>query len=153
MSKAKPILTMRRAQPFEQTLVRGIVQTVVDETYGGQWAPAPLPIDDEDWSLAWLGLVGETIAGIALTQRDWVGDLWVLKDCRGLGVGSMLLARSETEIAERGYPEAKLCVVSTNTKALPFYAARGWVVMAERPHQRDPITMVVMSKALGPPAD
>jgi hypothetical protein len=34
-----------------------VVQTVVDEIYGGLWAQPPLPIDEEDWSVALAAIV------------------------------------------------------------------------------------------------
>jgi GNAT superfamily N-acetyltransferase len=148
MTHPKPILAIRRPHLSEHSLVRSVVQTVVDETYSGQWAPAPLQIDEEDWSLAWLGVVDEEVGGMVLTHRDWVSDLWVLKEFRCLGVGTMLLTRSETEIAERGYSSARLRFVRTNTKAKDFYATRGWVVQKEYPHERDPVTMIEMAKVL-----
>ena len=48
---------LRRPAMHEHDAVRQLVQTVVDETYGGLWAPAPLPISEEDWRLAWVAVV------------------------------------------------------------------------------------------------
>jgi GNAT superfamily N-acetyltransferase len=141
-------IAIRRPLPPEHASVRSIVQTVVDEIYGGLWAPPPLQIDEEDWSLAWIGVHGAAIAGMALTHREWLSDLWVLKEFRGIGVGCMLLARAEAEIAERGNSSARLRVVQSNAKALAFYAARGWAVKKAFPHERLPVSMVEMEKAL-----
>jgi hypothetical protein len=54
--------------------VRDLVQTVVDEIYGGFWTDPPVPIGDQDWSLAWVAVCRETIAGVALTQ-DGTGSV------------------------------------------------------------------------------
>jgi GNAT superfamily N-acetyltransferase len=124
------------------------VQTVVDETYGGIWASPPLKIDEEDWSLAWVAVAGREIAGMALTHQEWVSDLWVLQPFRGIGGGALLLAQSETEIAERRYASARLRLVRLNTKAQVFYARRGWLVQREFSHERLPITMIEMAKFL-----
>jgi len=126
------------------------VQTVVNETYGGLWAPPPLHIDEEDWSLAWIGVLHATITGMALTHREWLSDLWVLREFRGIGIGSLLLARAEAEIAESGNPCARLRVVQSNTTAQAFYAAHGWAAKREFPHERLPIVMIEMEKVLHP---
>jgi hypothetical protein len=34
--------------------VRAVVQTVVDEIYGGLWAPPPLPVEEENWHSSWV---------------------------------------------------------------------------------------------------
>jgi GNAT superfamily N-acetyltransferase len=124
------------------------VQNVADETYGGQWAQPPLPIDEEDWSLAWVAAANSEIVGVVLTAEDWVSDLWVLRSFRGSGVGTALLGHAEAEIADRGYRHAKLRVVRSNTNAAMFYQKRGWQVDGVIPHEHLPITMVVMTKPL-----
>ena len=141
-------LIVRRPQSSEHSLVRSIVQTVVDETYGGLWASPPLRIDEEDWSLAWIAVVGAEIAGMALTHRDWVSDLWVLNRFRGSGVGTRLLACAETEIGERGHQSAKLRLVQKNTRALAFYLKRGWKTQREFPHEQLPVTMIELAKPI-----
>ena len=144
----KPQAIVRRALPHENAVVRNLVQTVVDEIYGGQWAPPPLQIDEEDWTLAWVAVVGADVAGMTLTLGEWLSDLWVLRPFRDTGVGTMLLARAEAEIADRGYVSASLRLVRANTSAQRFYARRGWVVQREFPHERLPIAMIEMARDL-----
>ncbi len=124
------------------------MQAVVDEMYGGLWAQPPLTIDEEDWSLAWIVAVDLEVVGMVLTAEDWVSDLWVLRSFRGAGVGTTLLGRAETEIADREYRHAKLRLVQSNTKARKFYESRGWHVDGETPHEHLPVTMVLMTKPL-----
>jgi len=137
---------IRRPMPGEQDSVRSLVQTVVDETYGGLWAPAPLPIDDEDWSLAWVAIVDPGIAGMVLTTGEWISDLWVLREHRGRGIGERLLAQGEAEIAGRGHVTCRLRVVKSNTNAIGFYLRRGWRVERKFPNERLPVTMLEMAK-------
>jgi GNAT superfamily N-acetyltransferase len=149
----KPVgsrFSIRRPQPSEGDAVRGIVQAVVDETYGGLWAPPPLKIDEEDWSLAWVALIGPELAGMALTLGEWVSDLWVLAPFRRIGVGAALLDRAEAEIGDRGVRTARLRLVRNNTTARAFYSGRGWTVQREFPHERLPIAMLEMAKDLRP---
>jgi GNAT superfamily N-acetyltransferase len=143
-------IAVRRPSSSEHTLVRGVVQTVVDETYGGVWAAPPLQIDEEDWSLAWLADIGGGVAGMALTLEEWVSDLWVLKPFRGRGIGTALLTRAEAEIAGRGHPVARLRVVGLNTQAQAFYAGHGWQIERRFPHEHLPVAMVEMAKEVRP---
>jgi GNAT superfamily N-acetyltransferase len=124
------------------------VQAVVDETYGGLWAEPPLGIDEEDWSLAWIAVAGKEIAGMTLTDREWVSDLWVLHPFRGLGAGTALLATGEAEIAGRGHAVARLRLVQSNANARVFYGNRGWRALREFPHEHLPVTMIEMAKHL-----
>ena len=130
--------------------MRAVVQTVVDETYGGIWAAPPLQIDEEDWSQAWIADLGGEPAGMVLTIGEWVSDLWVLRAYRNRGIGAALLDRAEAEIAERGHLVARLRLVRLNTKAEAFYLGRGWQRQREFPHERLPIVMIEMAKGLRP---
>lgn len=138
---------LRKAQASEQGAVQELVQGVVDETYGGLWAQPPLQIDVEDWSRGWVAVVAGAIAGVMLTHEEWISDLWVLPSFRSVGIGGLLLARAESEIAER-YPVGRLRVVSLNAKAQAFYKARGWTGLREFAHENLPITMIEMTKTL-----
>jgi ribosomal protein S18 acetylase RimI-like enzyme len=139
--------------PDEKDSVRTLVQTVVDEIYGGIWAPPPLPIDNEDWSLAWIATseIGIQILGMVLTHEEWISDLWVLAEYRGRGVGRTLLVKGESEIAARGHKTFRLRVVKSNTTtAINFYRRQGWRVEWEFPHERLPTTMLEMIKPTTP---
>src|ERR1017187_1456067 len=80
-------MEIRRPAPNECDSVRALVQTVGDEVYGGTWASPPLPIDEEDWSRAWLAVSASKIVGMVLTHEEWVSDLWGLREHRNRGVG------------------------------------------------------------------
>jgi len=60
---------IRRPKADELDSVRAVVQTVVDEIYGGLWAQPPLAIDEEDWSVALAAIVDKCIVGIVLTHE------------------------------------------------------------------------------------
>lgn len=140
---------IRHSKLVEVATVRDLVQTVVDEIYGGLWTDPPVPIGDQDWALAWVAVCRETIAGVTLTQDDWIDDLWVHRRYRGAGVGQLLLSRAELEIAERGFLTAKLRLVSSNRNAIRFYERSGWSVQRLFPHERFPLEMAEMRKTLG----
>jgi ribosomal protein S18 acetylase RimI-like enzyme len=138
---------IRRPNPQEHSSVRAVVQTVVDEIYGGLWAPPPLPIDEEDWRLAWVAIVETKIVGIVLTHEECISDLWVLRESRGRRIGRQLLAQGEAEIAGRGHRTFRLRVVKSNTTAVNFYQREGWRVERQFPHERLPVTMLEMIKS------
>jgi ribosomal protein S18 acetylase RimI-like enzyme len=139
---------IRRPVPSEHAAVRALVQTVVDEVYGGLWASPPLHIDEEDWSLAWVADSEFKIVGMVLTNDEWVSDLWVVRERRNEGIGRQLLSRGEVEIAARGHFTGRLRVVKSNVRAVSFYDRLGWRVAREFPHETLPIGMLEMSKFL-----
>jgi ribosomal protein S18 acetylase RimI-like enzyme len=139
---------IRRAKAGEGDCVRSVVQTVVDEIYGDLWAPAPLLIDEEDWSAAWVAIVDTRIAGMVLTNDEWISDLWVLREFRGQGVGKRLLAQGEAEIVGRGYETLNLRVVKLNAFAVSFYHRNGWRIEREFPNEKLPVTMLGMTKSM-----
>jgi ribosomal protein S18 acetylase RimI-like enzyme len=112
------------------------------------WAPPPLPIDEEDWSRAWLAVSASKIAGMVLTHEEWVSDLWVLREHRNRGIGRQLLFHGEAEIAGRGQFTARLRVVKSNVRAVSFYKRFGWNVEREFIHETLPTCMLEMSKRL-----
>jgi ribosomal protein S18 acetylase RimI-like enzyme len=140
-------LLIRKPETHEFDTVRMVVQTVLDETYGGLWAAVPLPIEDEDWSRAMVAIVEMRIVGMVLTREDWIGDLWVLREHRGCGVGRRLLASGESEITGRGFGTFRLRVVKSNTAAVSFYLRNGWRVNREFRHETLPVTMLEMNKS------
>jgi ribosomal protein S18 acetylase RimI-like enzyme len=141
-------MVIRRPAPSEHDAVRALVQTVVDEVYGGVWASPPLHIDEEDWWLAWVALSEFKMVGMVLTNEQWVSDLWVVREFRNEGIGRQLLSHGELEIAARGHLTARLRVVKSNVRAVSFYARLGWSVAREFPHEMLPIAMLEMSKVL-----
>ncbi len=143
-------LLLRRPEPSENDAIQSLVRAVVDEIYGALWAETPPRLDPQDWSQAWIALCGEEIVGVALTSNDGIDDLWIRRAHRGRGVGRRLLAAAEQEIISRGFPVARLRVVSSNATALSFYGRSGWQPVREFPHESLPVRVVEMTKRLQP---
>jgi len=139
---------IRRPQPVEHDSVRAVVQTVVDEIYGGLWAPPPLPVDEENWHSSWVAIQDAKIIGVVRTSGEWLDDLWVLRESRGHGVGKRLLAQGEAEIIARGHTTLHLRVVQSNAAAIEFYRRHGWRIARAFQHERFPITMLEMFKPI-----
>jgi ribosomal protein S18 acetylase RimI-like enzyme len=141
-------MELRHPATDETEAVEALVQTVVDEIYGGLWTSPPIPIGPTDWSPGWVAIGQRKIIGVALTGGERVEDLWIAANARGVGVGSALLSRCETEIREWGFCRARLRVASSNKKAISFYEAQGWLPEREYPHEKLPVTMTDMRKDL-----
>jgi ribosomal protein S18 acetylase RimI-like enzyme len=139
---------IRRSQPEESASVRTVVQTVVDDVYGGLWAPAPLPVNEENWHSSWVAVRNAKIIGVVRTSEEWLDDLWVLRENRGCGIGRRLLAQGETEIIDRGYETLHLRVAQSNAPAIEFYRRHGWRIARAFPHERFPVTMLEMFKTI-----
>ncbi len=125
-----------------------MVQTVVDEIYGGLCAPPPFPVDEESWNLSWIAVLDTKIIGMVLTGGEWLSDLWVLRESRGCGVGQRLLAQGEAEIVARGHRTLRLRVVQSNAAAIKFYHRHGWRIAREFPHEKIPVIMLEMFKSV-----
>jgi ribosomal protein S18 acetylase RimI-like enzyme len=138
---------IRRPQPEELNSVRALVQTVVDEIYGGIWTAPPLPVEKEGWEQSWIAGKDEKIVGVVLTDEEWLDDLWVLREARGRGIGQRLLAQAESEIVARGHETLRLRVVQSNAAAIRFYRRHGWQIARAFPHEKFPITMLEMFKS------
>jgi ribosomal protein S18 acetylase RimI-like enzyme len=141
-------VSIRRPLSQELESVRALVQTVVDEVYGGIWAPPPLPVDEQGWELSWIAVVDQKIVGVVLTSDEWLDDLWVLRQTRGYGIGQRLLAQAEAEIVARGHETLRLRVVQSNAPAIGFYCRHDWQIARTLPHEKVPITMLEMFKSV-----
>jgi GNAT superfamily N-acetyltransferase len=141
---------IRRPTSAECSDVQALVQTIVDEVYGGLWAQPPLQFGQEDWSDSWIAMGSDRPIGVVLTRGEWVEDLWASAGRNGQGVGNHLLARAENEIANRGIRAARLRVLSLNSNTICFYQRRGWHVCGEQPHERFRVLVTEMKKPLSP---
>lgn len=140
-------IVIRRAEPSENDAVHALVQTIADETFAYLFAPSQVPIGEANWLSAWLAISGEEIVGVAMTQDEWVSDLWVRCDRHGTGIGGKLLAQAEREICGRGYHTLRLRVVKSNTRAVEFYQSHGWSVHREFPHEKFGHAMFELTKS------
>lgn len=142
-------VVIRKPQPHEYDAVRVLIETVANETFRDLFAPNPVPLEfnDEDWLRAWVAVADAKILGVTITNQEWVSDLWVLREHRRLGIGSRLLAKSESEIAGRGHQTCRLRVVKSNTVAVQFYLSKGWRIAHEFAHDKYHHPMLEMAKS------
>ena len=141
-------MQIRRIKPAECLEAHRFVQMVVDETYAYIWRKGAPPIDATDWSPAWVADNGSSIIALLLTGHEWIEDLWIEANFRRKGLGAALLSKGEREIAERGFPLARLRVVASNEAAIAFYRQQGWTEVRRYQHSRLPIEMIDFNKQL-----
>jgi GNAT superfamily N-acetyltransferase len=58
---------------------------------------------------------------------DEIEQVYVAAEHRGCGVAQLLLAAAEHQVADNGFAEAWLAVVTSNARARAFYARAGWI--------------------------
>ena len=66
------------------------------------------------------------LLGVLIVKGDELQQLMVSGAARGRGVGGLLLAEAERQVAAAGHAEVWLAVVPGNTTARRFYEGRGW---------------------------
>lgn len=89
------------------------------------------------------GLIGETARGFLCVEM-----LWVAPHARGVGLGSTLLRRAETEAARRGCRHAWLDTYSF--QARPFYERHGYRAFGELAGYAHGASRFFMTKRLDP---
>ena len=143
-------MLIRRPRPDELPAITAMVRSVVAESFP-EGSPSELErIGAEDWSPSWVALADSgLIAGVTLITEEWIDDLWVGRAYRSHGVGALLLAHAEQQIATLGHTAARLRVVAANAAARKFYTRYGWTVAREFEHERLGLPMVELEKALG----
>jgi [ribosomal protein S18]-alanine N-acetyltransferase len=78
------------------------------------------------WRSMTVAEAGGIVLGLVQPMNDEINGLWVDPAAQGRGIGSMLLAHGEAEIAAAGYWRAWLSCSGFNPKALHFYRTRGY---------------------------
>jgi GNAT superfamily N-acetyltransferase len=142
-------LVVRSAAEADVAGIEQLVSDVVSEAYGDLF-PGGAPPPSGHWECGLVAELGGRIVGVVVADDDWVEDLWVARGHRERGIGSVLLAAAERQIAERGHGEARLRVVAANARARGFYGARGWADSVAHPHETFGFAMLEMRKTLAP---
>lgn len=77
-----------------------------------------------------LALDGDRIVGyinpVVDNQQGWIGGIGILREYRGLGIGTMLMGEAEQELRAKGVREVSLEVIDGNTRAEELYRRLGY---------------------------
>jgi GNAT superfamily N-acetyltransferase len=82
---------------------------------------------------------GAELLGVLIVKDDELMQLMVAAAARGRGVGGLLLAEAERQVATAGHGEVWLAVVPGNSSARLFYESHGWVDRGEETY--DAVTL------------
>ncbi|HJZ92636.1 MAG TPA: GNAT family N-acetyltransferase [Gemmataceae bacterium] len=104
---------------FADSAPAEFVREWLDRDFERDWYP-------KHWPSMTVAEAGGVILGLVQPMNDEINGLWVDPVAQGRGVGTVLLAQGEAEIAAAGYGRAWLSCSGFNPKALRFYAARGY---------------------------
>lgn len=88
-----------------------------------------LAVDD---GLFWVAADGDAVVGSIMAgydgHRGWLYSLAVLPDCRGGGLGSVLVKTAEVALADRGCVKINLQIIESNAAVKAFYESLGYTV-------------------------
>jgi [ribosomal protein S18]-alanine N-acetyltransferase len=93
-------------------------------------------------------------AGLGACEHadDTISDIWVAPAFEGRGAASALVKALETQIADRGYTEARIHVAAANERALRLYQHLGYRVLWKKvvfdPILETDLEKIGLSKAL-----
>ncbi len=76
------------------------------------------------------------LLGVLIVKEDELQQLMVTAAARGRGVGGLLLAEAERQVAAAGHDEIWLAVVPGNATARRFYESHGWADRGEESLRR-----------------
>jgi GNAT superfamily N-acetyltransferase len=138
----------RRAVDTDVKSIASLVDEVFTEKYGHLFERASPPVADAPWAKSWVAESDGTLVGVGLAIGDWITDVWLKSQFRGLGVGAALLSILEMQVANEGHPKARLRVFVENEAALHFYLNHGWKETMRYPHERWGWEMVNLVKTI-----
>ena len=105
-------------------------------------------LEGNDLPLAWLAVDGGRLLGSAALKRHdiaalpqyeyWLGDVFVLPEARGRGVGRHLVEHALREAQRLGLPE--LYLYTPDVQAV--YAKYGWHEIETRPHNGETVSVM-----------
>ena len=90
--------------------------------------------------------VNQKIVGVVSVEVALVGLVWVDKEFRRRGVGSLLMKRAEEELVLRGIDLARVECFEPNVVGLSFYESCGWRVHHTRFDDDARVNVVVLEK-------
>jgi putative acetyltransferase len=138
-----PQWTIRHARPEDGRPVRRFVFDILNE-YRVAADPDDSDRDVMEFGAPAEGVVqlvaeveGEPIGSAILTPYSdgeiKLSKLFLKPEFRGLGLGSEMLARSESEARERGYRRISLGTRALYVEAVRLYERRGWTRGPDQP--------------------
>ena len=142
------VVTLRPAQPEDAPDVAAVWEVAWHDGHRGRVPDALIDARDPAYFEArarelvdqvTVALDGDELLGVLIVQADELQQIMITAAARGHGVGGLLLAEAERQVAATGHDEIWLAVVPGNTAARRFYESHGWVDRGEETY--DAVTL------------
>jgi GNAT superfamily N-acetyltransferase len=142
------VVILRPAQPLDVPAVAEVWQAAWHDGHWGLVPGALIEARDSAYFTARAGELldhvtvavdGDLLLGVLIVKRDELQQLMVSAEARGRGVGGLLLAEAERQVATAGHDDIWLAVVPGNETARRFYESHGWVDRGEETY--DAVTL------------
>jgi GNAT superfamily N-acetyltransferase len=142
------VVTLRPAQPGDDQLVAEVWQAAWHDGHRGHVPDALLEAREPAYfqrrgaelrDHITVAAEDDELLGVVIVKDDELQQLMVTAAARGRGVGGLLLAEAERQVARAGHDEIWLAVVPGNTTARRFYESHGWVDRGEESY--DAVTL------------
>jgi ribosomal protein S18 acetylase RimI-like enzyme len=153
-------IALRRARPADRAAMKAILRATFEST----WRPAISRAAAEDYLAAdrggayvdrfggdfWVAERDGEIVGLAHWRGDFIDALHVRPGHARRGIGRLLLALAEQEIAKARFAQAWLETDTFNEGACAFYVAQGYLETDRYPDQewRSGLTTILFVKQL-----
>jgi GNAT superfamily N-acetyltransferase len=92
--------------------------------------------------------INQQIVGVVTIEFTLIGLIWVEKEFRRRGIGSLLMRRAEKELVLRGFDLTRVECFEPNIVGLSFYESCGWSVHHTRFDDDARVNVVVLKKLL-----
>jgi GNAT superfamily N-acetyltransferase len=134
------VVTLRPAQPEDTAEVAAVWQAAWHDGHRGRVPDALIEARDPAYFAArsrelldhvTVAVDGDELLGVLIVEADELQQIMVTAAARGRGVGGLLLAEAERQVAAAGHDEIWLAVVPGNATARRFYERHGWVDRGE----------------------
>jgi GNAT superfamily N-acetyltransferase len=158
--KSTPDILIRQARPDDAAACKAILR----DTFESTWLPeltaeAARTFESEDRPAAYVGErgllfrvaeVGGEVVGFVDWDGDFVNALHVRASHARTGLGGRLMDQAEAEIAEAGFPTARLETDTFNLRSQAFCAARGYREAGRYPDEEwnSGLTTILLVKGL-----
>ena len=94
----------------------------------------------------WGAFEGAVMIGMIAFRKDWIDQLYVLREAQGRGVGTEML-----QVAQGDFDRLQLWTFQRNDRARRFYQARGFALVREtdgaRNEEKEPDALYLWTRA------
>ncbi len=131
-------IQFRRAQPGDLAIMKDIAKRTIDRSYrsflGDEGVDSFIKSGESDRELQEhiehcdVALKEDTIVGFSIYFSDLIHLMMVDVRLHRTGIGSLLLAQTESQLFARGHKTIRLETFEGNHQAINFYVKNGWIV-------------------------